>query len=325
MPLEPTATRLERLLVLVPYVVAHPGVKIDDVCERFGVSRTELLADLDLLFLCGLPPFGPGDLMLVSVDENTVSIDMADYLARPMRLTRREAVSLLAIGKAFMSIRAFEGADSLRSALAKLERAVASGEAERVKDAAAHVDIEVEEEPAETLHALREAIDQHRRVRIAYYSFGRDEMTDRVVCPLVVFAAAGHWYVEAFDGNSGEERVFRIDRIRELELADSCTEAESHAVRREAPATLFAPSAHDLEATIEISPAAAWVRESTPFESAKALPDGWTRLMLRTPNFAWLERLVLRLGDDVRAVAPPELAEGVREVARKALARYEAG
>jgi hypothetical protein len=31
---------------------------------------------------------------------------------------------------------------------------------------------------------------------------------------------------------------------------------------------------------------------------------------------------MLQLGDDGRAVSPPELAAGVREIAKKALARY---
>jgi proteasome accessory factor C len=319
---ERTASRLERLLVLVPWVVAHPGVSIAEVCNRFGIARTDLMADLDVLFLCGLPPFGPGDLIEVVVDGDAVTIDMADYLARPLRLTRHEAVTLLAIGRAIASVPAFDGAESLRSALVKLERAVASGEADAARDAASRVDIDVDAGPSETLTGLREAIAKGRRVSIEYYSFGRDEMSERVVCPLVVFAAAGNWYLEAFDGKSGERRVFRVDRIRRLDPAGTCTHAEAHGSRREPPASLFAPGEHDLQATIEIAPSAAWVRETTPYERATTLSDGWTRLVVRTPNLAWLERLVLRLGDDVRAVQPPELADGMREVARDALARY---
>jgi proteasome accessory factor C len=47
-------------------------------------------------------------------------------------------------------------------------------------------------------------------------------------------------------------------------------------------------------------------------------------MILRTPHFQWLARLVLRLGADVRVVGPPELAERVRETAKRALGRYEA-
>lgn len=321
MPAEATATTLERILTLVPWVVAHPGVTVKEVCERFGVTREELLADLDLLFVCGLPPFGPGDLIEAFVDGETVHIDMADYLARPLRLTRWEALTLLVMGSAIASLPGLEEAVSLRSATEKLEAAVAPGDAQTAKDLAERVAIDLERQSVGILGALRLAIEQRRRVRMAYFSFGRNEMTERTVCPLVVFSGMGNWYLEALDGLSGEDRVFRIDRIRELVPAgERC--AEDAPARREPPARLFVPSEHDLEAVIEITPRAAWVREVTPYESAEEMKGGRVRLVIRTPHLAWLERLMLRLGEDGRAVSPPELAAGVKELAQKSLDRY---
>ena len=55
--------RFRRLLLLVPYVIRRSGAPVKEVCERFGIKRSELLADLNLLFMCGLPGYGPGDLM----------------------------------------------------------------------------------------------------------------------------------------------------------------------------------------------------------------------------------------------------------------------
>jgi proteasome accessory factor C len=324
MPVEPTGSRLERILVLVPWVVAHPGVTVDEVGERFGVTRAELLADLELLFVCGLPPFGPGDLIEAYVDGDIVTIRFADYLSRPMRLTRREALVLLAVGRALASQPGLAEAASLRSALGKLERATTPDAASAAKDAAEHVAIDVERQPG-ALHALRLAISQRRRVRMTYYSFGRGEMTERVVCPLVVFTTGGSWYMEAFDEKSGEDRIFRVDRIRDLVPAGEACEEHETSRDRPTPERLFTAGEHDLEAAIDVSPKAGWVAERTPHESAKKIAKGWTRLTLRTPNLPWLERLLLQLGDEGRASAPPELAEGVREIARKALARYEGG
>jgi proteasome accessory factor C len=322
-PSEATGSRLERILLLVPWVVAHPGVTVDEVCAKFGVTREELMADLDLLFVCGLPPFGPGDLIEAFVDGDTVHIDMADYLARPMRLTRWEALALLVMGRAIASLPGLAEANSLSSALTKLEQAVAPGDAPAAKELADHVAVDLDRESSGTLVALRLAIAEGRRVRMSYFSFGRSEMTERTVCPLVVFTAMGRWYLEALDDLSGEDRVFRVDRIREIgPTGEPC--APEAAARRAPPEKLFVPSEHDLQAVIEISPAAAWVRETTPFEKADELPDGWVRLTLRTPHFAWLERLLLHLGPDARRIDPPELAQGVKELAKRALERYEA-
>ena len=63
MPAERTTERLKRILVLVPWVIAHPEATVSEVCERFGITRDELASDVDVLMMCGLPPFGPGDLI----------------------------------------------------------------------------------------------------------------------------------------------------------------------------------------------------------------------------------------------------------------------
>jgi proteasome accessory factor C len=84
---------------MLPWVIANPGATVDEVCERFGYSQKDLIADLDLVFVCGLPGYGPGDLMVAYVEDDEVVVDMADYFARPLRLTPAEGLGLLAAGR----------------------------------------------------------------------------------------------------------------------------------------------------------------------------------------------------------------------------------
>ena len=119
--------------------------------------------------------------------------------------------------------------------------------------------------------------------------------------------------------------MFRVDRIKEMTVTDETFEPpEGFDAAGVASGPLFVPSSHDVEVTLDLAPAAGWVREITPHDRADPLPDGWTRMILRTAHFEWLARLVLRLGDDVRIVDPPELAQRVRETAMGALERYGA-
>jgi proteasome accessory factor C len=306
--------------------MAHPGTTVDEVCARFKMTREELVADLDLLFMCGLPPFGPGDLIIAMLDGDQVVIDAADYLARPMRLTRGEAVALLVMGRALSSVASLDEADSLHRALAKLEDALSPDDAKAAADLAERVAVELEGTGAEPLLAdLRKAIAENRRVHITYYSFGRDELTERRIDPYVVFAAQGNWYVLAHDHASGESRVFRVDRIRDMATSDETFSLpEGFDPREAARGRLFVPSPRDVEVALDLGPGAAWVREITPHDRAEPLSDGWTRMWLRTPHLEWVERLVLRGGDQIRVVAPGELADGVRDAAGRTLARYAA-
>jgi len=47
--------QVARLLTLVPYLHSHPQVRIDDAAAVLGVSADQLLADLKVLLMCGLP------------------------------------------------------------------------------------------------------------------------------------------------------------------------------------------------------------------------------------------------------------------------------
>ena len=117
-----SSVRLRRLLAAVPYIIRHPGVRVSEVAALFGMQERDLVQDLNLLFMAGLPPYGPGDLVDVEIDETSrVWIRMADYFSRPVRLTHSEAFSLYLRGKALLGTPGLHEADALASALAKIE------------------------------------------------------------------------------------------------------------------------------------------------------------------------------------------------------------
>src|SRR5437879_6707490 len=173
MPAERTTERLKRILVLVPWVIANPDATVEEVCERFAITREELVSDVDVLMMCGLPPFGPGDLIEAFIEEDHVQIGMADYLAKPPRLTRAEAIALLVMGRAVAALPGMEEAASLRNALGKLAGAVSPGEAARATELAARVAAVLGAAGADLVAGLRSAVDQRRRLRVSAYSSGR--------------------------------------------------------------------------------------------------------------------------------------------------------
>jgi len=87
--------RLARMLVVVPYLIQHPGTTLDETSALFAIPVPQLRRDLEQLFLAGLPPYGPGDLIDVDIDEDGgIWVAMADHFARPLRLTRQEALAV---------------------------------------------------------------------------------------------------------------------------------------------------------------------------------------------------------------------------------------
>jgi proteasome accessory factor C len=120
-----TASRLSRILAMLPWVIAHPGVRVTEVCERFGYTPAQLAEDLGIVFMCGLPGYGPGDLMVAEIDGDQVLVDTADYFSRAPRLAPAEALALLAAGMAVVG--SGQASDSLASAVKKTDEGAATG------------------------------------------------------------------------------------------------------------------------------------------------------------------------------------------------------
>jgi proteasome accessory factor C len=301
------ADRLRRILALLPWIADHPGVTVDELAARFGVSRRDLGRDLEILPYCGLPPYSPDRLIDVDIDDDGgVRVRFAEYFARPLRPTPEEGFALLTAGRALLEVPGSDPEGTLASALHKLEAALGP----------AGVTVEIDD-PAQ-LEALRSAATEHQQVEIDYLSYGRAERTSRVIDPYTVFHAFGHWYVEAFCHRADDERLFRVDRVQSVKSTGATFAPPKDAG---APGAVFHPSPDDPRVTLWLAPEAAWVVETYPTERVEDV-DGGQRVVLAVSERAWLERLLLRLGPAARALEPPELRDAAAAAAGRLLTKY---
>ena len=304
------------MLLVVPYLVRHPGTSTDELTRLFNVSKRDLLSDLNLLFVSGLPPYGPGDLMEVDIDDDgRVWIDMADYFARPVRLTRSEALDLYLRGKELLGAPGLPEAAALTSALAKLERGL-GGDA--LEDVAGRVEATGTAEAGATLERLRAAAADHERLEIDYFSASRAETTTRRIDPEEVFTGLGNWYVVAWDHIAQDERMFRADRVRAVRETGERFEPRGLAG---AGRPLYTRSTEDVQVRLLLRSGARWVAEYYDVIEV-AERDGGLEVTIPTKQLAWVARLVLRLGGEAVVLEPPELDTLVAEMAERTLALY---
>lgn len=311
--------RLRRILLLLPYAIRHPGVGVDELSRKFGLKKRELMDDLNLVFMCGLPGYGPGDLIDVTIEEDRVFVRMADYFAAPLRLTPAEGVALYAGGQALAGLPEMSEAEALQRALAKLGRALGM---EGDGPASAGVKVQIEKGAAAHLETLQRALAQNKRVEMQYLSASRDEPADRTVDPWALVAALGRWYVVGFDHLSGDERMFRTDRIKKVTVTDTDAVVPAD-FDREKYRGAFSGRGREANLVLEISPEVArWFEDYYPVASSEGLPDGWRRVRLVSSGDRWAASLLVRLGKGARAVGTPGAEEEAARLARSILARY---
>ena len=88
---------------MLPWLMERGEVPLAEVAERFGLTEDEVAADLELVAMCGLPPF-VDELIDVFIDEGTVFVGVPRLFTRPLRLNSTEAFELLAAGRAAMEL-----------------------------------------------------------------------------------------------------------------------------------------------------------------------------------------------------------------------------
>jgi proteasome accessory factor C len=313
-----TATdRVMRMLSIVPWIAAQDGPEVAEVCRRFGLERSQLIDDLNVVQFVGLPPYTPDMLIEVAFEGDRVWVRFADTFSRPLRLTPNQALGLVAAGAALAAADDGGGRGPLATGLAKLADllGIAPDEALGIRLGASR---------PEVLDRLRQAVRERRRVHLDYFAYGRDERTERDVDPYRVFAADGAWYLFGRCHLAQGERMFRVDRIYRADLLDATFERPEGV---DDNPEVFDVSPTAPRVTLDLSPAARWVVETYPVEKMVERPGGGVEARMAVASRAWLERLLLRLGDEVQVVAAddPGLAAAGRDAARRVLTRYRVG
>jgi len=304
-----TAQRLSRILSMLPWVIEHDGAEIDEIITRFGYrNKADLIKDLHLVFVTGLPGYGPGDLIDVDVFEDEVFIDAADYFSRPMRLTAPEALGLLAAGMTF--IQSENAPSALVSAVDKLTTAV-------VPNAESFVYFDVP--TPETVALLRGAIERSHVVRITYVALATNERTVRDVEGRSVLFNLGNWYLSGICRRAGAERVFRIDRIADIEELGETYERDDGEIDG---MVRYRPSDADVHVSFTTDAASDWVAEYYPV-SADRNDDGSTRITMSVSDPLVAARLLIRLGSAVSDIEGTEVIESIDALRLRIRARYE--
>jgi proteasome accessory factor C len=305
-----TSQRLRRLLAVVGWLAQVGEAPIADVAQRFSMDERELVHELELAACCGVPPYTPDTLMEIEVSETSVRAFLPPEFARPRRLTPAEGFAVAASARLILAVPG-PGDGALRRALSKLEAALGSREA-----------IGMDVDAPTSLAAVRRAAEAGQLVEIDYHSASRDEWTTRVVEPVHVITADGHWYLDAFCQRAGDMRRFRVDRIGAVRAAEG-ESTSSSAVVRPAEDT-FLPGPGAVEVQLHLGKGAKWVPESVPVRAVGRSPDGTvTDVLLDVAGMAWFERLLLQLGPSASVIRPPELTDLAARAAGKVLTLYQ--
>ena len=310
-----SADRLGRLLNLVPYLLARPGILVAEAADDLDVTEKQLREDLELLWVCGLPGYGPGDLIDMAFDGDRVTISHDAGIDKPLRLNPDEALALVVALRMLAETPGIGTRDAIERALAKIESAAGD-----LADAPVAVRLPANQEK---LAAVRAAVDSGHALQLTYYTAARDETTSRVVDPMRMLMVGGTAYLEAWCRRVEGTRMFRVDRIDAFtELAEP-SRPPVGVVPQDVSEGVFRPGPELPLVTLRVGRGGRWIIEYYPVEQVQRDSAEWL-VTMRVTDLGWAQRFLAGLGRDVTVLGPPELLERIRAQATTALDQYAA-
>ena len=148
-------------------------------------------------------------------------------------------------------------------------------------------------------------------------------MSEREVDPYTLLWSHGHWYLLAYCHDAKDDRLFRLDRIKSVELGAARVEGDREEFRVPALVGEYRPGRKAHQVRLRFAGVEGRrLAEKWPAAKVTEHDDGSITVELRTRNLSWLSNYLLRFGDRVKIESPKELRRLVSGKASEMLEMY---
>ena len=310
-----------RVLAVLELLQAHQRLSGPELAERLEVDLRTVRRYVTMLQDLGIP---------VEAERGRYGGYRLrpGYKLPPLMLTDDEALAVTLGLQAARRLGLAVAAPAVEGALAKVERVLPPAVRRRVAAVQETLVIDItprrEQPTSATVVALSAAADERRRVWLRYAS-ARGEETERAVDPYGLVYLNGRWYVAGHCHLRQDLRVFRLDRIVQVEPREESfvrpPDFDSLAFVHHSLATM--PETWRVEVLLQttLEEARRWVPPHAA--TLEATPEG---VVLRdyADCLDWMARMLVSLGCPFVVREPPELREALRSLAETIVATAEA-
>lgn len=300
---ENAAERALRLLDIVPYVVQNQGIAVSDLADHFGIKKEELLKDLNLLFLCGLPGYTPLELIDLSVEDDVVVIRDPQNLAQPRNFTFSEVLVLRIALAALQEI--VPTSSSVYARLSDLRRKLEHTFSAEIPPQAVNFQLD---KSGFTSDLIKLAIREGNNLEISYLNPSKDEITTREITPFKLQVLDDRVLLVSYCHLAQSQRTFNLAQIQQARMVEG--------VAAKLVANSEFPDSTSVSLQIESSTSEFMKSNS---RRLKKILDNKYVIEIHSPQ--WLIRNVMS-EPGIQVELPSELRNQIHEEANGALLRY---
>lgn len=295
---------------------------MQDLAQRFGCSDRTIRRDIEeLITRRGMPIF---------IHDNQVRPDASHSERIEVEgywFTTEEMKALMALnhllGKLSNGLLTQELAPFAQRIDTLLGGKAQAGLVDKVK----LIEIAGRQVAESTFTQVTQALYESKQLHIQFWNRETDEISERTISPRQLVRYRDRWLVDAWCHLRQDIRSFSLEAIQHIQLLDKQAQLitkqqlEQHF---ENSYGIFAGDAEHL-ATLKFTPyLARWIKDETwhPQQIGQWLEDGSYQLQLPYQHDIELLQDILKYGDQVEVIAPPDLRQKMLENLRKTHAMY---
>jgi len=289
---------------------------VDELAERFGVSRRTIFRDFNVLSEINVP---------VTWDRYSGYGVMDGYKIPPLMFTSRELATIM-VGLNFvksqvdkMLVDDAKGVEvKIKNVLPdELKQFMNSLDDRTVVDPFLHFGHEKKE--GGNWYLVSSAISQKKTMTFSYRSKSQETVTDRKVDPYLLVFYRDHWNVIGFSHKRQAIRNFVLDRMSDVKILEEKFEKKS---KIDTEALIFGSneSGQLVEVLVDESADRAF-RANLPTKifKKKEVSSKKIKVSFFFENLGFLNEWLLQFGEKVEIVSPESLKKNRREVLKKML------
>lgn len=296
-------SRVARAMDIIPYVLENPGIKIETLATKFGVDQKQIIKELELIFLCGLPGYTPYELIDLTFEDGFVTIIDPQLFDKPRKFTETEGViinlGLVLLKNSISDTNQIQVIDHLIQKLTAKFKVTSSAVIEKLSK-------------PDFYDEITKSINQNDSICIDYASISEDSLYQRLIKPLRISIRNGFYYLYATDLEKDVDRVYRMDQIRSISSIQSNSQSRVNEVS-ENDEIDFELMVVDQLITEKFRDIFTEVIQSEKHFMVKG----------KSSNRQWLYRWILSHGSAIQILGPEKLKESVRARAQSALDHYQ--
>ena len=298
--------RIDRLNAIVVHLQSKPRVTLDELEERFDLSRRTLFRDVRSLIEAGIPIGG---------DAGEGYFIVEGYHLPPVVFNKEEAAAILMAGK-FIAQHADQAtANAFEEALIKVKAVLRYADKNFLEQLDQRVTVRSlssfakEGFPDSNLTTIQTALATQRVLSMTYHANYKDESTQREVLPLGLVYYSSRWHLVGYCRLRQAIRDFRTDRIQRIEIINETFDPAEHPDYRDF-ATGMMDGSDAKEATIRFNKKIARFVGDQKYHHGlveENTLDGYVEMKFASPSYEYLARWLMSYGDFVTVESPSEL------------------